>query len=978
MLGETEEKKFFLANCRSVVKKTESVVDHFENSDFAFGILTETWLTDSKEIKICEEFLESNGLNLITKNRAGRGGGVAVIFREREIAFKRHNFFTGSYEILAAKASVPVAGGNLFVFACYYPPSMRQEEVDRMNELISDEILRLRIKEKGNPLFIIAGDMNKKNVDCFLNINGITLIETAPTRGNEVLDMCYTNCNIAKNNVQIPLWSYDGVDSDHKVVNFSVVFKSICKTYSKFKSRKITKRGEEKFCELMQKTDWESIDSFLTVNEKTDWLHTKIEEYKDLCFPYKWSKVRSDEDPWITDHIRDRIKERNRMFAVVGRGPDWKKIRNEVRSKMSASRRAYYDREVAKIKNASNKRGLAYSALKNLKCASRPKQWSIADCDRNKNEKVIAEELADYFNEISSEYDSVNMRDLPSTYDRPIFALTEDMIVKRIKESKKPNSSVPGDIPPRLIMALSETIAVPACKIFNCVPGECWPAAWKKEYQTVIPKKPRPEGYADLRNLSCTNFLSKILESFVIDSIKSEISLSELQYGGIKGCGTDNFLVELWNNVLEPIDEKGKVASIMSVDFSKAFNRLDHQACLKKMSEKHASNQTLRMVFSFLEGREMCIKTSEGYSETRNVKGGSPQGTKLGNLLFCIAIDDITDPPPSRENHHGEEASPLSAIPEQYLPAATSTPVLDDSFNPNPYGFRPKLRVLNDTDPFPMLNQDEYEQGTWEVGYIDDINVGETLDTSEAISHYTTKKEHKEIRSKGCEEMFDVIEKNGKKVGMVINPAKTQLLCLSANNNARVTSFASINGKRLESGEKLKVLGFMFGETPSVKYHIQNLIKKFHKSIWSISHLKKARLEDWTLVQVYTSMCRPLLEYASNVFHPMITKEDGEKLEACQRTAMKLIFGFKTSYEAALERAQIKTLCQRRKELFEKFCIKMSQSERFRRKWLPKKFYDETCPVLRKRKEYVEFNSRSERLYNSPLFAMRRFLNERS
>ena len=780
-----------MANCRSVVKKLESVGDYFENEGHLFGILTETWVSESNEIKLREDFSELYGLDFIVKNRRGRGGGVGIVSKRNEINFKEHAFYAGSYEAVCARATLVAEKKLLNVFACYYPPSMKQVDVDGMNELIMDEILRIQSNEKETPYIIIAGDMNLKNVDCFLNIAGINLINTGPTRKDAHLDLCYTNCKIVDTNVHIPLWSFEGVDSDHRVVSYVAQFTKKKFEYTKTRSRKCTKKGEEDFCRLITDTDWAEMDSIPLVDKKTEWLHGKIESYMNICFPMKTRKIRSDEDPWITDHIRDRIKIRNDTFRFDGRGRRWKAMKNEVREKIALSRKAYYDREIEKIRNASDKRSLAYTALKNLNCSARPKQWSICHLDNEKEEIQIAEEIADYFNNVNSEYDIVLKEKVPTTYDRPIYNLSNEMIVKRIKDSKKPNSIVPGDLPPKLLNRLAETIAIPAGKIFNCVPLQKWPALWKLEYQTIIPKKPNPQGFAELRNLSCTNFLSKVLESFVIDSIRSEIELSELQYGGLKGCGTDNFLVEVWNNILETLDEKERAISIMSVDFSKAFNRLDHQACLDKMAEKSASNQTLSMVFSFLSKREMCVKSGDRFTNTRQVQGGSPQGTKLGNLLFCIAIDDITVPENGNETEKISPAqdpiSPISAIPDHYRPTVTSTPALDDSFNANPYGIRRKKRVVNDTTNFSMLSEEEYNDvDTWEVGYIDDINVGEPLKMENVISTFSTRKELKEIRSKGCEVAFTVIQTNGKKVGMQINPLKTQLICISSNNFADV------------------------------------------------------------------------------------------------------------------------------------------------------------------------------------------------
>ena len=97
----------------------------------------------------------------------------------------------------------------------------------------------------------------------------------------------------------------------------------------------------------------------------------------------------------------------------------------------------------------------------------------------------------------------------------------------------------------------------------------------------------------------------------------------------------------MWDSILTGLEDDRAAATLMSVDFSKAFNRMEHQECLKALARKGCSYQTLLMIYHFLSGRKMCIKNGYKMSKPRNITGGSPQGTKLGNVLFCITVEDI-------------------------------------------------------------------------------------------------------------------------------------------------------------------------------------------------------------------------------------------------------------------------------------------------------------------------------------------------
>ena len=183
------------------------------------------------------------------------------------------------------------------------------------------------------------------------------------------------------------------------------------------------------------------------------------------------------------------------------------------------------------------------------------------------------------------------------------------------------------------------------------------------------------------------------------------------------------------------------------------------------------------MVLAFLNDRKMKIRGGTESSPICQVLGGSLRGTKLGNLLFCLAIDDIrqevqADP---KAQEISDFQSPEAAIPEEYRrPTAMSTPnarssEAADSMVVNPYGFRRKLNVDNDTQVEPLLNRSEYENmDTLEVGYINDINIGEEIDLSKAIIHLSTKKEKRSARALGCEAMYKTVTFNRAEIGLKI------------------------------------------------------------------------------------------------------------------------------------------------------------------------------------------------------------------
>ena len=119
-------------------------------------------------------------------------------------------------------------------------------------------------------------------------------------------------------------------------------------------------------------------------------------------------------------------------------------------------------------------------------------------------------------------------------------------------------------------------------------------------------------------------------------------------------------------------------------------------------------------------------------------------------------------------------------------------------------------------------------------------------------------------------------------------------------------------------------------------------------------------------------MLRPIIEFCSPVYHPLMTKEQSNNLERLQKTALKIILGFNLTYEELLEKADIKSLEERRESAFLNFAKSVSKNPRYE-SWLPRT--GNNARNTRNGKVYIVEFVRTTRLYNSPLFSMRRALN---
>ena len=124
---------------------------------------------------------------------------------------------------------------------------------------------------------------------------------------------------------------------------------------------------------------------------------------------------------------------------------------------------------------------------------------------------------------------------------------------------------------------------------------------------------------------------------------------------------------------------------------------------------------------------------------------------------------------------------------------------------------------------------------------------------------------------------------------------------------------------------------------------------------------------------IYCSLLRSTIEYAAPVYAHFITKEQSDLLERLQSQTLKQIYEYQTSYEECLRLSGQERLDERRNKLVIKFTKKVCADLRWE-DWFP--LHEEYSHDLRRKLVYREEFSSKERLRISPVFAMRRIINQ--
>ena len=168
-----------------------------------------------------------------------------------------------------------------------------------------------------------------------------------------------------------------------------------------------------------------------------------------------------------------------------------------------------------------------------------------------------------------------------------------------------------------------------------------FPTLWKSATITPIPKVKVVSKLGELRPISLTPVLGKILEGLVADQLLADIraNLDPKQYGNLKGKSTTHYLVDLLDFVLKGLEEKNTMALILLVDFQKAFDYIDHTVAVTQLFHLGCRPSILRFVGDFLSHRRHRVAYQDALSEYDEITCGVPQGTRLGVLVFLAVVD---------------------------------------------------------------------------------------------------------------------------------------------------------------------------------------------------------------------------------------------------------------------------------------------------------------------------------------------------
>ena len=402
------------------------------------------------------------------------------------------------------------------------------------------------------------------------------------------------------------------------------------------------------------------------VNAALDYFMNLFSAVCDKHAPIKKLTVRSLKAPWLDEELRNLMRERDllkRSAIMSGNVADWQAYRSlrNIITKLNRRKKKYYYHSKFEECHGDSKKlwRVLNDAMGRSKMAKTPSFIEL-------NGEFITKpsDIANYFNNyFLSKVNTLRNQMLPVSgglskaiiknhimcgkdcvFDfKPISA---DFMVKILQTIKCDKPCGFDNIDGRLLQLSAKSIAKPVGHIFNLCFKECaYPDLWKIAKVTPLSKNSRePFTGSNSRPISILPVLSKLLEGIIFKQIQQYLAEnninSDMQHAYKAGYSTSTALTCLTDEWFKQIDMKS-VVGVVLLDFSAAFDIIDHELLLMKLSAYGFKDSAIDLLKGYLVNRQQCVMFNGSLSNIETLQCGVPQGSCLGPLLYSIFVNDM-------------------------------------------------------------------------------------------------------------------------------------------------------------------------------------------------------------------------------------------------------------------------------------------------------------------------------------------------
>ena len=910
-------------NLRSLFPKLHNFTTDIRMRSIAVALCSETWHKEDKKKHRTEteRILYMEGLKFLSTPRppGKRGGGCGIVcdltkFTLDRIDINNEHKLEICWGILRPKDASTCSIKEYVVAAFYCPPKSKKKEKLITHIIVNTHKLLTKYPNCG---FFIGGDKNSLNLaPILLGLPKFRQVVVGNTHGEKCLDVLITNIASLYHPPEIvPAVPADdptrAKPSDHLVpvmYPISGASGTVSRTYTSKLRRPMPDSAIRDFGQWLVGEKWSGLAEEEGPDAKWCNFNALLKDKFEEHFPQKEVKISNEDLPFIDWKLKKLKRQLMRKYQTDGKSSSYERLLKNYEYQFEKASKEYIRKNVADLKSVNPAR--AASILKRLggapgDCADKGDFTVLSHLAQNLSAEECTASILKYFTDISKEYEPLDICRLPVRVKvkllekgQKIPTVEDYQVYETIQKAKK-TSGVPGDLPAKLVKEFAAELATPLGVIFRSILETYqWPLDWAIEHGIALKKVKVPETEAGLRIVSLTAFWSKCMEAFVIDWLNKAIGdkIDFSQYGGLKGQSTSHYLIDLVNFVLFNQDLRNPQATLaLMIDFSKAFNRQDHNTIITILSDMGTPGWLLKLVMAFLTNRKMLLKFKGCTSEMEDLPGGGPQGTKLGLFLFLILINNAGFKPNQICQKLGKVMNntkrvKISQTQEKYIDDMTQCVSID-------------LKKVTHPDPNP-IHPRQFHQRT---GHILPIEENPIIEQLEELKRYA--KDH----------------------GMKINVEKTKIMLFNKATSVDILPQVEITeGHLIELVDEMKLLGIMITSDLKWKSNTKYMVARCYQKMWMLRNLKKFGAGEEELLEVYYQQIRNTVEMACPVWNPGLSQQEIRSIERVQRTAMAVIRAQNhTTYREALSHFNIETLEARREALCLKFSVKAFKHPKF-------------------------------------------------
>ena len=631
----------WFANVRGgLVSKLDEIQTVLAANNVSIAAIVETWLHDG----IDSQLVQIPGYNTHRRDRgAGLSGGGLVLFAKEnlhaEIIAVPQKQNSQTFEVMwfSYRAHrMPRCVTHLLIAVVYHPPAANNSE---MNEYLIAGIDYFTKLHPGCGV-IILGDFNRLP-EGSLQAYPLKQLVTSPTREAAILDKVFTNVDRWYTN---PLVLPAVGNSDHLSVLWSPTDSPpSCKGRRiHFYRRSADPTGKAMLCYALKHFNWTSLYHMETSDSQVSYFYKVLHSLLDQYLPQIRITKYTQDKPWVTTKFRELVCQRQRAL-LLGNRQEYCKLRNRVKRMSLSLRKRYYENKVKALHDADpHSWWTRTKQFISTKVSDPLSQLQVPDG------QCLAEVINSHFVEVSSDFPPANNKFLTLLTDTDLcqnYIIEPYAVENKLSKLNTFKAPGPDGIPTWLLKECAPYLSEPLAAMFNTSLTEGhFPAIWKSAEVIPVPKiTPARHIDSDLRPIALLPVVAKVCESFIRSWLLEFISpnIDSYQFGSLKGRSTTHALTSILHTWQSALDKRHSIRALL-VDFSKAFDRVDHNILLKKLHDHYnIPHCLLRWFFSYLSNRHQRVRARGKLSTWRQLCGSMPQGSLLGTLSFLVLVNDL-------------------------------------------------------------------------------------------------------------------------------------------------------------------------------------------------------------------------------------------------------------------------------------------------------------------------------------------------